>query len=153
MNHTIIILYYSKSGNTKELAKRIFEILASFAPKNVKVQMMDATQIDINALKAASAYIIGSPDFFSYPSGYIKIFFDELYEYREQLKQKPAFGFITHGGTGKAVKELLELCKSIKLKVIPTFISVKEKDITAKIEKQILENCQIMINFLKAKEE
>ncbi len=149
--HIIIILYYSKSGNTKELAKRIFEIVTSFAPKNVKIQMMDATQIDIEALKAASAYIIGTPDYFSYPSGYIKIFFDEMYDIREQLKQKPVFGFVSHGGTGKGVKVLLELCKSIKLKIIPTFINVKERNITAKDEKQIQENCQIMVNFLKAK--
>ena len=103
--HIIIILYYSKSGNTKELAKRIFEIITSFAPKNVKIQMMDATQIDIEALKAASAYIIGTPDYFSYPSGYIKIFFDEMYDIREQLKQKPVFGFVSHGGTGKGAKK------------------------------------------------
>jgi flavorubredoxin len=153
MEHYVYILYYSKSNNTKELAKRIFEIITSFAPKNVKIQMMDATQMDLDALKAASAYIIGSPDYFSYPSGYIKTFFDEMYELRESLKNKPCFGFMTHGGTGKGIKVLQKLCESIKLRVIPTFINVKEKEITPKDEKQIQMNCQIMIDYLKRKED
>ena len=38
---------------------------------------MSATELDLDALKAADGYIIGTPNYFCAPSGYIKIFFDE----------------------------------------------------------------------------
>lgn len=144
----VFILYYSQKGHTKDLAKRILEIFTSFAPKDVKIQMMDAKEIKMDALKQAAGFIIGSPDFFSYPAGWIKNFFDDIWEDRDHYKNRPAFGFITHGGTGKAIKPLEDLIKSCQFKVIQPFISVG-KEINQKIEAQIQKNCQIMLDLLK----
>ena len=45
----------------------------------VDMELMDAKELDLAALKSADGYIIGTPNYFSAPSGYIKIFFDELF--------------------------------------------------------------------------
>lgn len=151
MEYYIPILYYSKGGKTKTLAKRIHEIFTAIAPKNFKIEMMSATEPNWEALKKAAAFIIGTPDYFSYPAGQIKIFFDEFYESRNELKDRPVFGFVTHGGTGKAIKPLQELCSSLKLKIITPFISL-ENEINAKMEAQIQKHCVQIIDLIKAKE-
>jgi flavorubredoxin len=144
----IIILYYSGSGKTRLLAKRIHEIFTSIAPQGLQISLMDATQMDFNALRQASGLIIGSPDYFSYPAGQIKIYFDQIYEFREENKSKPVFCFLTHGGSGKAGKFLLDLCNAVNFKVITSLLSV-EKEISKKDELQIEKNCKSMLKILK----
>jgi len=138
MSKNIIILYYSKSGNTELFAKRIFEIFRVFLlEKDINLEMMDAKEINYDKIKNADALIIGSPDYFSYPSGYIKIFFDEMRDFKKQIKDTPAFTFVTHGGGGKAAKYIDRLSKSIGLDLVSKCISVEEKDIGKKEEKKI----------------
>jgi flavorubredoxin len=144
----IIILYFSKSGKTRLLAKRIHEIFTSIAPQGLQISLMDASQMDFNSLRQASGLIIGSPDYFSYPAGQIKIYFDQIYEFRQENKSKPVFCFLTHGGGGKAGKILLDLCNAVDFKVIAPLISV-EKEISKKDELQIEKNCKSMLKILK----
>lgn len=144
----IIVLYYSGSGKTRLLAKRIHEIFTSIAPQGLQINLMDATQMDFDALRQASGLIIGSPDYFSYPAGQIKIYFDKIYEFRQENISKPVFCFLTHGGGGKAGKELLDLCEAVKFKVITPLISV-EKEISKKDEAQIEKNCKSILKVLK----
>ena len=54
--------------------------------------------VALDNLLKASAFIIGSPDYFEYPSGWLKVFFDEMYNHRNELRDIPVFGFISHGG-------------------------------------------------------
>lgn len=145
----VYILYYSRSGTTKMLAKRIHEIFTALLPKHLDIKLVATNEIDFESLRKAVGYIIGTPDYFSYPAGQIKIFFDDMYEIRNEMKDKPIFGFITHGGSGKAVKPLMDLCSSVKFKVITPFISVeKGKEISKKDEAQIEKNCKQMLKIL-----
>jgi len=53
----------------------------------------------------ADAAAIGTPDYYSYPAGTIKTFFDDLYLWDKEgksVKGKPAVLFMTHGGGGRA---------------------------------------------------
>ena len=139
MEKKFIILYYSKSNNTKLLAKRIFEIARHYLlEKHVSIEYMKAEEMDYGALMDADALIIGSPDYFSYPSGYIKIFFDYMYDHKKAMREKPAFTFLTHGGGGKAAKYLDNLAESIDLDLVSKCVSVEEKDIDKKAEKKII---------------
>ncbi len=149
MKKKIVILYYSKSGNTKMLAKRILDIFREFIPENVSIELFDAVNMNFSSLMDASAFIIGSPDYFGYMSGYIKLFFDELYENRSQLKGRPAFAFVSHGGGGKAGKSLSELCGALEFNFITPVINVKGDKITSKIESQIQKNCQALLKNLQ----
>ncbi|MHA1674524.1 MAG: flavodoxin family protein [Promethearchaeota archaeon] len=151
LKYHIVILYYSKENNTKMLAKRIFDIFREFIPNDFTISMMDATNLDIAKLQEADGLIIGSPDYFGYVSGHIKIFFDDMYPERSTFKGRPVFGFITHGGKGSAQKALLQLFASMKFQVIEPVISVTMDKITSKIEAQIQKNCLKMLKIIQKK--
>lgn len=149
LGNNIIILYYSKENHTKMLAKRIFDIFREFVPNHISIKMMDARKMEKQELLDAKGYIIGSPDYFDYVSGHIKLFFDDFYDERDQFRGKPAFGFITHGGGAKAHKYLSGLLKAFKFEVIDPLIVVKLDDISSKIESQIQKNCLKMLKIVE----
>lgn len=155
MNKKIIVLYYSKGGNTKELANKIYTVLQSELTDDISVELKAADSFltdpsSIAELRKVSGLIVGTPDYYSYLSGFIKIFFDEIYSFRRDLSNVPAFGFITHGGGGRAVKPLQRLLSSIKLNVISPVISVQANNITEEVESDIINSCKKMIEVIKS---
>ena len=155
MNKKIIILYYSKGGNTKELANKIYTVLQSESVDNISVELKAADSFltdpsSIDDLRKVSGLIVGTPDYYSYLSGFVKIFFDEIYSFRRDLTDVPAFGFITHGGGGRAAKPLQSLLSSIKLNVISPIISVQSNNITEEVESDITNSCKKMIEIIKS---
>jgi len=149
MKKKFIILYYSKDGNTHQLAKRFWDIFREFIPNKYDIEMMKVQEMDLNSLRTSIGIIIGSPDYFGYISGHIKIFFDEILEYKKDIKNKPAIGFITHGGGGEATKPLQTLFEYLKFNLIKPIISVKEDNITSKIESQIQKSLMKMLKIVE----
>ncbi len=147
MKKKFIILYYSKEGNTHQLAKRFWDIFREFIPNKYDIEMMKVQEMDLDSLRASIGIIIGSPDYFGYISGHIKIFFDEILGYKKDFKNKPAIGFITHGGGGEAIKPFQTLFEHLKFNLIKPIISVKEDKITSKIESQIQKSLFKMLKF------
>nr|MDO8112031.1 NAD(P)H-dependent oxidoreductase [Candidatus Sigynarchaeota archaeon] len=144
----ITILYYSKEGHTKALAEVIKSILDPMLPARIQSELVSATTLNFERLKDSAAFILGSPDYFSYVAGYMKTFFDDLWEHRAIFKDRPAFGFITHGGGGKATKALEDLCGSFKFNYIkPTISTGKPAD--EKLKTQIKANCEKLLKLLK----
>jgi flavorubredoxin len=149
MPKKVCLIFYSRSGNTKKIANRIVETLNADS-KDIEINIMDAEkEYNLEVVKKADGYIIGTPDYFSYPAGLIKRVFDDLYDIRSIITDRPAFAFVSHGGGGKAVKPLSELIKSVKLKEIGSIISVRSSDINSKVEDQIKKNCKDFISALK----
>ncbi|MCF2139810.1 MAG: NAD(P)H-dependent oxidoreductase [Candidatus Lokiarchaeota archaeon] len=154
MENIIIILYYSRENHTKMLAKRFLDIFREFIPENFRLEMLDAknlNEIDYEKLKKSAGLIIGSPDYFGYVSGYIKIFFDNIYPERFLFEHRPVIGFITHGGGGKAEKKMQELFSFLNFDFVDPIISVKLDKITSKIETQIQKNCLKMLKLIQEK--
>ena len=149
MKKKFIILYFSKEGNTHQLAKRFWDIFREFIPNKYAIEMMKVQEMDIESLRASIGIIVGSPDYFDYVAGQIKIFFDEILEYKKDFKDKPAIGFITHGGGGEAVKPLQTLLTHLKFNIIKPIISVKEDKITSKIESQIQKSLMKMLKIVE----
>ncbi|MHA1475474.1 MAG: flavodoxin family protein [Promethearchaeota archaeon] len=151
MKKKFIILYYSKEGNTHQLAKRFWDIFREFIPNKYDIEMMKVQEMDIESLRASIGIIIGSPDYYDYVAGHIKIFFDEILEYdnKKYFKNKPAIGFITHGGGGEAAKSLQNLFSYLKFDIIKPIISVKEDNITSKIEYQIQKSLMKMLKIVE----
>ena len=147
MKKKFIILYYSKEGNTHQLAKRFWDIFREFIPNRYEIEMMKAQEMDIESLRSSIGIIVGSPDYYGYVAGQIKIFFDEILEYKKDFKKKPAIGFITHGGGGEAAKSLQILLDHLKFDVIKPVISVKENKITSKTETQIQKSLMKMLKI------
>ncbi len=147
MKKKFIILYYSKEGNTHQLAKRFWDIFREFIPNSYDIEMMKAQEMNLESLRASIGIIVGSPDYFGYVAGQIKIFFDEILEYKKDFKNKPAIGFITHGGGGDAAKSLETLLTHLKFNIIKPIISVKENKITSKTEAQIQKSLMKMLKI------
>jgi flavorubredoxin len=159
-DQTIYILYYSKFGNTKKLAEKIYdEMLSSIQnSSNIEVEIRDLPKLlslpnsgALDNLLKASAFIIGSPDFFEYPSGWIKVFFDEMYHHRKELRDIPVFGFISHGGGDEDTvkKHLRNLFDWMGFNILGNIISVKNDNITKQNVAEIQNLCNEMINNLK----
>ncbi|MFX0148988.1 MAG: flavodoxin family protein, partial [Candidatus Hodarchaeota archaeon] len=110
-------------------------------------ELMDAKELDFDALKSADGYIIGTPNYFSAPSGYIKIFFDELFFDRATLKGRPVFCFISHGGSGD-IRHLKVMCDWLELKTVGPAVVVEGRNISSKHIITIEKNIQEMMNLL-----
>nr|MDO8083373.1 NAD(P)H-dependent oxidoreductase [Candidatus Sigynarchaeum springense] len=144
----VTILYYSKGGRTKALAEVIKGILDPLLPSGYESELVSATTLDFERFKDSAAFIFGTPDYFSHVAGYLKIFFDDLWEQREAFKDRPAMGFVTHGGGGKATGALESLCNSFKLNYVkPTISTGKPAD--EKLKAQIKANCAKLVKLLK----
>lgn len=160
LTQTIYILYYSKSGNTKALAEKIYDKLLSIIQtnSNINIEIKELSKLlsipnsdALDNLLKASAFIIGSPDYFEYPSGWIKVFFDEMYNHRNELRDIPVFGFISHGGGDEETvkKHLRSLFDWMGFYILGDIISVKNESSTKETEAKIQNLCNEMIKNLK----
>jgi len=147
MTKNVYIVYYSKTGNTKKIAEQILESFSELKSDDVDMKLMDARELNLPALKSADGYIIGTPNYFSAPSGYIKIFFDELFMDRAILKGRPVFWFVSHGGSGD-IRHLKVMCNWLELKTVGPAIVVKGASISSKDIMAIETNIQEMMKLL-----
>jgi multimeric flavodoxin WrbA len=100
----ILIIYHSQQfGNTKVLAEALAEGVRQ-AGAEVELINTNEQRVTLDKFLAADAVALGTPDYFSYPAGTIKTFFDDLYLWDQAgkpVKGKPAALFFSHGGGGK----------------------------------------------------
>lgn len=108
----VVVLYDSKSGNTRAAAEAIAEG-AAMVP-GVAGALMAAEDLDMDALKQAEAVAVGSPNYYTYMSGRIKTFFDLAFR-NPAFKGKPFAAFSTHGGGGGVSGIIEKLAKSVGL--------------------------------------
>lgn len=109
----IIVLYSTLGGNTRAMAEHV-AAGARLVP-GVQVMLMDAAALDVAALEAAGGIAIGAPNYFSYPSGLIKHFFDMAHQ-RAAFKGKPYVAFSTHGGGGGISQVIDKLSQAVGMK-------------------------------------
>lgn len=116
----ILVIYYSKSGNTEKVAQELGDALTHLIQakiiQDVQVVVKKVTDVSVQEFVDASGVAIGTPDYFSYMAGQVKILFDELWERRDEVAGKPVMGFVSHGGGGKATKSLADMAKHFKWK-------------------------------------
>ena len=109
----IVVLFSTLGGNTRAMAEHV-AAGARLVP-GVQVTLMDAAALDLAALEAAGGIAIGAPNYFSYPSGLIKHFFDVAYQ-RATFKGKPYVAFSTHGGGGGISQVIDKLSQAVGMK-------------------------------------
>jgi len=103
----VLILCYSRSGNTKKMAKAIGEVMKSSV---INVTLEDAGKFDVSSLPNYDGIILGSPTYFSNMAWQVKKVIDEsIVHYRGgKLKGKVA-GIFTSAGTSSNGKDCLKM--------------------------------------------
>jgi multimeric flavodoxin WrbA len=110
---SILVLYHSQEyGNTAAMAKAVSEG-ARAAGAEVTSVNTNEQRLDPEQYRRFDAVAFGSPDYFSYIAGGLKVFLDDWYIARKSKRQglegKPYGLFYSHGGGGDVRGPLEEL--------------------------------------------
>ena len=110
---SILVLYHSQQyGNTAAMAEAVGEG-ARAAGAEVTLVNTNEQRLDIEQYRPCDAVAFGSPDYFSYIAGGLKVFLDDWFiarkSNRQGLEDKPYGLFYSHGGGGAARRPLEEL--------------------------------------------
>jgi flavorubredoxin len=110
---SILVLYHSQEyGNTAAMAAAVGEG-AGTAGADVTLVNTNEQRLDVEQYRRFDAVAFGSPDYFSYIAGGLKVFLDDWYiarkSNRQGLENKPYGLFYSHGGGGRVRGPLREL--------------------------------------------
>jgi len=110
---TILVVYYSRTGNTQKMA----QLVAEGARKTGKheVKLVDVRELDMAGFVRADGFALGSPDYFTYVAGEMKTLFDNALGQVKKLKGKKFVGFMSHGGGGGGLESLEKLAEAVGL--------------------------------------
>ncbi len=123
MMANILVVYYSKGGNTRKMAELVAE--GAGGQGEHRVQLIPVQNLDSIDFLAADGFALGSPDYFTYVAGQMKVLFDEALASKAQLKDKPFVAFLSHGGGGGGIKSLETLAQAIGLKKVAESVVCK----------------------------
>jgi multimeric flavodoxin WrbA len=131
----ILVIYHSQQfGNTKIVAEALADGVRE-AGADVKLINTNEHRVTMKEFMSADAVALGTPDYFSYPAGTIKTFFDDMYLWDQSgkpVKGKPAVFFISHGGGGKVREPLDSFAQRFFTKVGETVAFQRPIDSEAK---------------------
>jgi NAD(P)H dehydrogenase (quinone) len=92
-----IVIYYSRSGNTKEMA----EIIAAAMNKaGLKADCKAVDKVKAEDLLSFDAIVIGSPTYYGHMAGPIKQLFDDTVDFHGQLDGKVGAAFSSAANIG-----------------------------------------------------
>ncbi|MDD5505083.1 MAG: flavodoxin family protein [Candidatus Omnitrophica bacterium] len=104
----VLIVYYSRTGNTKKMAQLIGEGLKAQGHNAV---IKETDKVCLDDLKSADGIIIGSPTYYGGMAGHIKILLDESVKFHGSLDGKPGAAFSTAvniaGGSETTILDIL----------------------------------------------
>ena len=91
----VLVVYYSRTGNTKKMALGIEE---GIREEGVDVVVKDVKDIKVEELLEYDGIIIGSPTYYGLPAGEIKKLLDESVKFHGKLDGKVGGAFTSSGG-------------------------------------------------------
>jgi flavodoxin I len=103
----ILILYYSRTGNTEKMAKAVAE-----GAQNTGLQVELAYHIEPEGLGAFDAIAVGSPTYHAQMPIDFKSLFEELETRGVTLKGKVGAAFGSYGWSGEAPGAVWEIMKN-----------------------------------------
>ncbi|MCX7973724.1 MAG: NAD(P)H-dependent oxidoreductase [Candidatus Aminicenantes bacterium] len=101
----ILIIYDSKTGNTKKMAMAIAQGVREVKGTEVVVKKVD--QVVLQDLVKADGLIIGSPTYYGQMSAKIKALVDKSVKIHGQLEGKVGAAFTSSGGTATGAETTL----------------------------------------------
>ncbi len=105
---TILVLYYSRSGNTSKMAQAVADGARTVQGVNVELSYYVA----VETLGNYDAILIGVPTYHHDMTADIKRMFEEAAEKNITLKEKIGVAFGSYGWSGEAPKLVLEIMKN-----------------------------------------
>jgi flavorubredoxin len=117
----ILVLYYSRSGNTEKMAKAIAEGAQSIGGIGVELNF----HVDVSDLNNYDAILIGAPTYRKEMPVDFKSLFEEAEKQSINLKGKIGAAFGSYGWSGEAPKLVLELMQKFEMQVTETPILAK----------------------------
>ncbi len=107
---TVLVIYYSRTGNTEAMAKAVAK---GAKREGVVVELKRVDYATIYDVMAADAVAFGSPCHYGYMAGALKEFFDRMLEPEvlKKIHMKPAAAFACNGETDGAKEALLSIKK------------------------------------------
>lgn len=128
----LLVLYYSRSGNTEKMANAVAE-----GAKNPDVQVEVNYHIETPELLGYDAIIIGAPTYRKEIPVDFKNLFDEVAEKNLNLKGKIGATFGSYGWSGEAPQQVLDLMKKHEMQIVePPVLAKYAPDLEA------LTNCK-----------
>ena len=129
----VLVLYYSRSGNTEKMAQAVAEGAKSISDVRVDLSF----HIETSDLANYDALIIGAPTYRKEMPIDFKNIFEEAIKQKISLKGKIGAAFGSYGWSGEAPKLVLELMQKLEM-------TITEPPILAKYapDQAMIENCR-----------
>jgi len=93
----ILIVYYSRSGNTKNMA---YLIQKGVMEEDVDVDTKDVKDVKVDDLKGYDGFIVGSPTYYGGPAADIKELLDKSIKLHSKLQDKVGGAFSSSANVG-----------------------------------------------------
>ena len=108
MKH-LLIVFHSKTGNTRQLANAVIDGASSDDVGGVEVRVLRAADAGPGDLLWADGLLLGTPENFGYLSGALKDFLDRtFYEVEGKLTPLPYAMFVSAGNDGTGAVRAME---------------------------------------------
>jgi multimeric flavodoxin WrbA len=105
----LLIVFHSKTGNTRQLADAVIDGASSDDVGGVEVRVLRAADAGPEDLLWADGLLLGTPENFGYLSGALKDFLDRtFYEVEGKLTPLPYAMFVSAGNDGTGAVRAME---------------------------------------------
>ena len=132
----LLIVYYSKTGNTKKMAEAISEGAKGYG--QVEVVLKRAEEATNDDLVKAECIVLGSPTYFRLPAWPLKKFIDESIAVYEKLHTKKGAVFSSAGDEDSGafcIEALKNILEEHGIKIIADGLLIEEDPTEEEIEK------------------
>lgn len=117
----ILVVYYSRSGNTERMAKAVVE----GAQSNPNIVVDLSYHVEAEDLANYDALIFGTPTYHTQMPVDFKNLFEEISTKQINLKGKIGSAFGSFGWSGEAPQAVIEILKKFEMQVIEPPIRAK----------------------------
>ncbi|MFH1239536.1 MAG: NAD(P)H-dependent oxidoreductase [bacterium] len=93
----IVVIYYSRSGNTKKMAELVAE---GVKEESISVDLQKVEEFDVESLPEYEGIIIGSPTYYGSMAAPLKQLFDDSIRFQGDLEGKIGGAFSTSANVG-----------------------------------------------------
>lgn len=92
-----IVIYYSKGGNTKEMAQTIANAIKE---ADLQVDCKPVSDVNPEDLMSYDAIVVGSPTYYGHMAGPVKQLFDDIVSFHGKLDGKVGAAFTSSANIG-----------------------------------------------------